>query len=143
MGMNKNRNFAPALNHNHIPVNFSLPKSILIRDIFWHFQTESNPKRKRRCHKLLQKVVDQAELYKNSIKQKPKPLQAKDTLRSGMSLKRKWNNKTHTVKIIKDGKRFIYQGKEYKSLSRVAKVITGAHWSGPRFFGLDKNKCRK
>lgn len=31
---------------------------------------------------------------------------------------------------------FLYQGKQYKSLSEIARLITGARWSGPRFFGL-------
>ena len=32
---------------------------------------------------------------------------------------------------------FEHQGQRYRSLSHVAKTITGAHWSGPRFFGLN------
>jgi hypothetical protein len=31
---------------------------------------------------------------------------------------------------------FVYQGKPYRSLSAIARAITGARWSGPRFFGL-------
>jgi len=40
----------------------------------------------------------------------------------------------HTVTVTEDG--FEYAGKSYASLTRIAKEITGAHWSGPRFFGL-------
>ena len=38
----------------------------------------------------------------------------------------------------RQSKRFEYEGQPYRSLSVIAKRITGAHWSGPRFFGLTK-----
>lgn len=41
---------------------------------------------------------------------------------------------THFVDVTPDG--FIFDGTTYRSLSAIAKRITGAHWSGPRFFGL-------
>jgi Protein of unknown function (DUF2924) len=40
----------------------------------------------------------------------------------------------HTVTVTEDG--FEYAGVSYPSLTKIAKKITGAHWSGPRFFGL-------
>ena len=43
---------------------------------------------------------------------------------------------THTVLVHADG--FEWNGKRYRSLTIVAREITGAHWSGPRFFGLRK-----
>ena len=61
----------------------------------------------------------------------------KYTFENNQQLVRKWNGTTHHVSILgKD--QFEYQGKVYKTLSAVAKVITGAHWSGPLFFGLRK-----
>ncbi len=48
---------------------------------------------------------------------------------------REWNGRTYTVTVIEDG--FEYGEKTYRSLTKVARVITGAHWSGPRFFGLN------
>ena len=47
---------------------------------------------------------------------------------------REWNGVTHVVDAIDDG--FIWQGARYGSLSAIARAITGARWSGPRFFGL-------
>jgi hypothetical protein len=47
---------------------------------------------------------------------------------------REWNGRTYQVEVIRDG--FVMDGRTYKSLSAIAKRITGAHWSGPRFFGL-------
>ena len=41
---------------------------------------------------------------------------------------------THTVTVTEDG--FEYAGTSYPSLTKIAKKITGAHWSGPRFFAL-------
>jgi hypothetical protein len=57
-------------------------------------------------------------------------------LREGNRLVREWNGKTHTVLVLATG--FEWQGKQYRSLSQIAEAITGAHWSGPRFFGLTK-----
>ncbi len=52
----------------------------------------------------------------------------------GTRLVREWNGQTHTVVVHEDGVE--WRGKRYRSLSIVAREITGAHWSGPRFFGL-------
>ena len=56
------------------------------------------------------------------------------TLKPGARLVREWHGRTHTVTVTEDG--FDYAGTSYPSLSNIAKKITGAHWSGPRFFGL-------
>jgi Protein of unknown function (DUF2924) len=56
------------------------------------------------------------------------------SLRSGTRLVREWRGKTHTVVVTEDG--FEYAGKTFPSLTKIAHAITGAHWSGPRFFGL-------
>ena len=47
---------------------------------------------------------------------------------------REWHGRTHTVTVTEDG--LEYAGTNYPSLTKIAKKITGAHWSGPRFFGL-------
>jgi hypothetical protein len=59
-------------------------------------------------------------------------------IRAGARLVREWRGKTHTV-IVTDGG-FEYAGKAYASLTRVAHEITAAHWSGPRFFGLNRKR---
>ena len=58
----------------------------------------------------------------------------KKTLLPGSRLVRNWNGRSHTVEVTDSG--FQYAGQWYRSLSEVARTITGAHWSGPRFFGL-------
>lgn len=53
---------------------------------------------------------------------------------AGTRLVREWNGRMHVVEVTDDG--FVWNGKSYRSLSAIAKRITGAHWSGPRFFNL-------
>ena len=55
-------------------------------------------------------------------------------LKPGTKLVRSWHDKTYTVSVLDDG--FEFDGQRYSSLSQIARTITGAHWSGPRFFGL-------
>ena len=57
-----------------------------------------------------------------------------DSLAPGTRLVREWHGHIHHVEVIDGG--FRYDGEVYRSLSKVAQVITGARWSGPRFFGL-------
>ncbi len=53
----------------------------------------------------------------------------------GTRLVREWNGRTYTVTVTENG--FAYNAMTYGSLTKIARVITGAHWSGPRFFGLN------
>jgi hypothetical protein len=53
----------------------------------------------------------------------------------GTRLVREWNGASHVVDVVDGG--FIWNGARYRSLSAVARAITGARWSGPRFFGLN------
>lgn len=55
-------------------------------------------------------------------------------LRSGGRLIREWNGVTHVVDVAVDS--FVWNGQRHGSLSAIARAITGARWSGPRFFGL-------
>ena len=59
-----------------------------------------------------------------------------DLLKTGTTLVRQWRGHTHTVVVHKDG--FEHEGRRYRSLTVIAERITGAHWSGPRFFGLTR-----
>lgn len=55
-------------------------------------------------------------------------------LHPGARLLREWNGVTHDVTVTESG--FVYQDCTYKSLSAIARAITGTRWSGPAFFGL-------
>lgn len=52
----------------------------------------------------------------------------------GTQLVRSWNGRT--VSVVAEEQGFLFSGKLYPSLSAIAREVTGAHWSGPRFFGL-------
>ncbi len=56
----------------------------------------------------------------------------------GTRFVREWHGQRHEVAVVEGG--FEYQGKCYRSLSAIAKVITGQHWNGPLFFGLRDRK---
>ena len=57
-------------------------------------------------------------------------------LKTGATLVRQWRGHTHTVLVRENG--FEYDGQRYRSLTVIAERITGAHWSGPRFFATGK-----
>lgn len=54
--------------------------------------------------------------------------------RVGTILVREWHGTKHQVSVVEDG--FLYRSKHYRSLSQIARNITGTQWSGPLFFGL-------
>ena len=58
--------------------------------------------------------------------------------RPGTRMVRQWQGKLHEVITLESG--FMYDGQKYRSLSEIARVITGTRWSGPAFFGLKKRK---
>jgi|AERA01.1.fsa_nt_gi hypothetical protein len=70
------------------------------------------------------------ELEAKSDITRPKQLE----LRPGARLVRDWRGEIHEVLVTEEG--FQWRGRSWRSLSLIAKEITGTHWSGPRFFGL-------
>jgi hypothetical protein len=52
----------------------------------------------------------------------------------GTRLVREWHGARHEVEVLEDG--YLWRGARHRSLSAIARAITGAKWSGPRFFGL-------
>jgi hypothetical protein len=56
------------------------------------------------------------------------------TVRPGTLLVREWDGVLHRVMALDQG--FAWNGTSYRSLSEVARAITGTRWNGPRFFGL-------
>jgi hypothetical protein len=59
-------------------------------------------------------------------------------IKAGTRLLRNWNGETHQVTVSESG--FEYGGQRYKSLSEIARLITGTRWSGPLFFGIRKSQ---
>lgn len=65
----------------------------------------------------------------------PRPV----TLSAGTQLVRTWHGRTISVMVEHDGYR--YDGRRYTSLTGIAREVTGAAWSGPRFFGLTQRRA--
>lgn len=59
-------------------------------------------------------------------------------LTPGTRLVRDWHGTGHTVTVLGEG--FEYDGRHWKSLTAIAKAITGTHWNGPLFFGLAERR---
>lgn len=59
---------------------------------------------------------------------------ASPAMNPGARLLRAWNGVTHVVDVRPDG--YLWNGARHRSLSAIARAITGARWSGPRFFGI-------
>lgn len=85
----------------------------------------------RRMLDLLADEVEGAPCRRNQIADPRNPV-------AGTRLIREWDGAEHTVTVLKDG--FDWQGRRFKSLSAVARAITGTRWNGYRFFGLRERK---
>ena len=109
-------------------------RDLLIRALAYRIQEQAFGGLKPSIRRLLEKVaVDASGGRKLQVTQRP-------TLRTGTVLLREWHGTQHQVIVSDHGIEF--KGKTYKSLSQVAYRITGAKWSGPRFFGLSAQKER-
>jgi hypothetical protein len=60
-------------------------------------------------------------------------------LTPGTRLVRDWHGVGHAVTVLERG--FEYQGRSWRSLSAIAREITGTHWNGPKFFGLSERRA--
>jgi hypothetical protein len=63
----------------------------------------------------------------------------KPKIKPGTRVVREWRGETHEVVVTESG--YEYRGTSYRSLSELARKITGARWSGPAFFGLNNTPC--
>jgi hypothetical protein len=105
-----------------------LSRDLLIRALAHQMQEQTHGGTSRAQRRRLQTLA--REFEKGSGSSDPGIV-----LRTGTTLVRQWRGHTHTV-FVRDG--FEYDGQHYRSLTVIAERITGAHWSGPRFFGLTK-----
>ena len=65
-------------------------------------------------------------------------MRARPELKPGTRVIREWQGRTYEVLVLDDG--FSWQSTRYRSLSAIARTITGTPWSGPLFFGLKLNR---
>ncbi len=109
-----------------------LSRDILLRGITYKMQENAfGGLSKAILRKLQTPALSEASPAK---KCRPRP-----SFKPGTRLVREWHGITHTVVILVDGVE--WRGQRYRSLSVVAREITGAHWSGPRFFGLNQARA--
>lgn len=83
---------------------------------------------------LVARELDRVEATAGKVEsESPRPTVA---LSPGTRLIREWNGQTIAVEVTEAG--FVWKDRRYRSLSEIAREVTGAHWSGPRFFGLNR-----
>ena len=97
-----------------------LSRDLLIRALAHQLQEQSKGGASRRLSRRLRSLA--------------REIAPSIALKTGTTLVRQWRGHAYTVLVRDDG--FGYEGQHYRSLSVIAERITGAHWSGPRFFGL-------
>jgi hypothetical protein len=115
-----------ALHGREPPVRIG--RGLLIHAIAYELQV-------RHCGGLSAAAKRELQAIAGSIGKDPKYLPPRESPpRPGTRLIREWGGETHTVTVLEE--RFEYRGQLFDSLSAIARHITGAHWSGPTFFGL-------
>ena len=113
----------------------SMPRDLMIRALAYRMQERAHgglaPATKRKLRSLVAELdTNGAQVFDPVVALKP-----------GARLLREWAGETHTVVVLEEG--FDYGGERYSSLTKIAAKITGAHWSGPRFFGIGKSRTRQ
>ena len=113
-----------ALYRNEAPV--PIGRTLLLHALAYRLQETALGGLKRSTCRLLERVAE------GNVRPPP----ATETLKinPGTVLIREWHGVSHRVTVLKDG--VLLRGAHYRSLSEVARKITGSRWSGPRFFGL-------
>jgi hypothetical protein len=116
--------------HYRLAVPSAMSPELLQRAIGYKMQEEMFGGLNRRTQLRLSSLKSTSGKRKMSAVERVAP-----ALKSGTKLLREWQGKVHEVLALDDGQ-FAYAGKTYRSLTIVARQVTGVHQSGPRFFGL-------
>ena len=103
-------------------------REFLSKNISWQKQAKEHGINLKKFYRTMETVLSQHELGK---KIKPEL-----NIKSGTKFIRQWQGKTHEIEAA--GSAFIYNGESYKSLSAIARKITGTQWNGKLFFGVKK-----
>lgn len=112
------------------PLAVQAQKDFLIRTLAYRLQEQAHGGLSSATRKRLRKLAADA---KDGLTPTPNT----PRIKPGTRLIRSWRADTHEVMVLEDG--FTYRGKQYRSLSEIARLITGTRWSGPLFFGLKTN----
>lgn len=110
---------------------FKISRQLLIQAIAYRLQEQVLGGLNPATQRFLAKVAEEAAMGKKTtaLPQAVKP---------GTRLLREWHGVTHEVIVLESGVQF--GDKQYRSLSQVARTITGTRWSGPLFFGLKQQR---
>jgi hypothetical protein len=108
---------------------FGISRDLLARALAHHLQQHAHGGPSAALRRRLQTLAGAAERGVRSA-------DSSVALKAGTTLVRQWRGHTHTIVVRENG--FEYEGERYRSLTVIAERITGAHWSGPRFFGVTK-----
>lgn len=114
--------------HPKVKLPLRLSRDLLVRTIVWKAQERAFGRFPRSLERTLDRLVSQL-ANSGSL-----ALERKASVKVGTRLFREWRGATYGVTALKTG--FVYDGREFGSLSSIAMEITGTRWSGPRFFGL-------
>lgn len=122
-------------------------KDWLWKRIAWRMQANAEGGLTERARRRAEELADDTDLRVRRPPERPAPSPASTTttaradfgdrtgeLMPGTVLTRPYKGRTITVTVLDDG--FEFEGDVYRSLSAVAKVVTGSHWNGNYFFGL-------
>ena len=128
-------------------------KDYLVKRIAWRLQSLAEGDLSERARRRAEELANDADLRMTPPRRTLKPevqTVAVGTLRvsadkrlpmPGTVLTREYKGRTVVVTVLPDG--FEYEGKVYRSLSAVARAVTGTHWNGYHFFQLGKHGKRK
>lgn len=107
-----------------------LGKQLLFRMLAYRIQADALGDIDPGTVRFLDRILSDEKLKRSSSL----PLPDGERIKPGSVLVREWNGTNHNVMALADG--FAWNGETYRSLSAVAKAMTGTSWNGPRFFGL-------
>ena len=109
-----------------------LSRELLIRAVAYRMQEVAlgglRPERQRQLRQI---AMELKQTGTAAIRLRPQ-------LKPGTRLMREWQGRTYEVVVLDDG--FSWQSTQYRSLSAIARKITGTAWSGPLFFGLKQTR---
>ena len=105
-------------------------KPFLVKRLAYRIQELASGGLSARAESKLKALVEEED---RRLKGK-QPVRKGDRPIAGTRLIREWQGVEYTATVLDDG--FEYQGRRYKSLSAIARAITGVRWNGPAFFGL-------
>jgi hypothetical protein len=109
-----------------------LSRELLVRAVAYRMQELARGALRSEPHRRLRQIALELKQTGDAT------IRFRRQLKPGTRLMREWHGQTYEVVVLDDG--FSWQGTPYRSLSAIARQITGTAWSGPLFFGLKSNR---